>query len=145
MRRVPSSEETITVKLVWVDDGERNFKGMVGGAMIKNQEGVVISMRETWPDLVLRYIKYRVWHPKLPQTSITPQQSQNPDSSLETFVSHWSKNTQNRSFPLAEAENDICIPLYQPPFSPYVGLAGYLRFCGHHLKRQDWIWNISNT
>ena len=69
MRRVPSSEETITVKLVWVDDGERNFKGMVGGAMIKNQEGVVISMMETWPDLVLRYIKYRVWHPKLPQTT----------------------------------------------------------------------------
>lgn len=56
MRRVPSSEQTVTVKLVRADDGERSFKGIVGGAMTKNQEGVVTGLRETWPDLVLRYI-----------------------------------------------------------------------------------------
>lgn len=67
MRRVPSSEVTITVELVWVDDGERNFKGMVGGAMTKNQEGVVTGIRETWPDSVLRHIKHRIWHPKPPR------------------------------------------------------------------------------
>lgn len=56
MRRVPSSEETVTVMLGWANDGESNFKGMVGGAMTKNQKGVVTGIRQTWPDLVLGYI-----------------------------------------------------------------------------------------
>lgn len=56
LRRVLGSEETIAVKLVWADDGWRNFKRMVGGPTTKNQEGVVIGVKETWPDLVLRYI-----------------------------------------------------------------------------------------
>lgn len=142
MRRVPSSEETVTVTLGWADDGERNFKGTAGGAMTKNQKGVATGIRQTWPDLVLGYIYCRIWQPKPPQTSTTLQQSQNPGGSLETFVCHWPKNTPRRSVPRASAENDICIPLYRPLFSPFVGLSGYLRFCCHHLKRQDWIWNI---
>ena len=110
MRRVPSSEETVTVTLGWADDGERNFKGTAGGAMTKNQKGVATGIRQTWPDLVLGYIYCRIWQPKPPQTSTTLQQSQNPGGSLETFVCHWPKNTPRRSVPRASAENDICIP-----------------------------------
>lgn len=106
---------------------------------------MTIGMKETWSNLVLRHNL---------MMDLKPQGSQSAyhSTSISTsgkfpgafgIIDQKSKNTPTRSFTLAKAENVISFFSVHPhTLHLFVEVAGYLRYCPHHLRMQERIWNI---
>lgn len=99
---------------------------------------MVIGIKEIWPDLVLRHIL--MWDLE-PQSSPNVHHSTMASPSGEFFwalcVSVVQKHIEVS--PQPKLEDGISYP---SALSPFVELAGYVRFCCYCLRRQERRWNM---
>lgn len=121
----------------------KNFKRMAGGHRTKNQEGVVTGAK-IWPDLVLR--QNGMWalecwgSPNVPHSTAASKSGQRLQAAGASAVQKLAKEKLHFSHG-REWHLHSCLSTFILSHLP-VELSGHLRFCCHHLRRQERIGKL---